>query len=324
MGGGEAARSVGKFASFNAVRSVQSHWHQFTDQAAIGTQATRPGVGLASATVAEAQVIPAVINFSSVHVDNDAPVQRPVWELDDWEFAGDEEAELFDSVNPMPRLVCGPAPTFEEAKDATSDLKDALEKMCLSSAGGNGGGGIHASAEQSSERSMAKSFVTSQSDAISTSVPKHVINAYSLLTETPEAQSVVAALAADKNVWDAVMKNEKVLEFCRTHHARIFPKEKDLGLDESVAEIDVPMNGGLDSQAGESGFSGFVKNIKLRVTEMVSSISEYLQDLIGTEEDTTSSADSKKNSSDYMEKAFGASFMALTILAMIVILFKRN
>lgn len=32
-------------------------------------------------------------------------------------------------------------------------------------------------------------------------------------------QSVVASLASDKNVWDAVMKNEKVMQFYRNHQS---------------------------------------------------------------------------------------------------------
>lgn len=30
-------------------------------------------------------------------------------------------------------------------------------------------------------------------------------------------QEVVASIASDKNVWDAVMKNQKVLDFYKTH-----------------------------------------------------------------------------------------------------------
>ncbi|KAI3959556.1 hypothetical protein MKX01_025072, partial [Papaver californicum] len=33
----------------------------------------------------------------------------------------------------------------------------------------------------------------------------------------PAAQSVVSSLASDKNVWDAVMGNEKVMEFLKLH-----------------------------------------------------------------------------------------------------------
>ncbi|KAG9454320.1 hypothetical protein H6P81_007224 [Aristolochia fimbriata] len=323
MGGGAAARSIGKFTSFNAVRSIQSHWHQLSDQAAFGRQGARPAVGIASAAVAEVQGVSAAVG--SAHVDNDVSVVRtPVWEFDDWEFADDEGSELLASVDPIPRLVCGPAPTFEEAKDAVSDLKDALEQICVPSTGGNGALGIQESARQSLANSMSKSFVTSQSDAISSPAPKHVMKAFSVLTQSSEAQNVVAALAADKNVWDAVMKNEKVLEFCGAHHASIFPKEKDVGLNESVAENYVHKNHGSDSQAGESGFAVFVKSIKVRVAQMVSSISEYLHDIIGTEEDTTSSAERKRNVSDDMGKTVGASFLALAIVAIMVILCKRN
>jgi hypothetical protein len=33
-------------------------------------------------------------------------------------------------------------------------------------------------------------------------------------------QDVVASLASDKNVWDAVMKNEKVMKFYKTYESR--------------------------------------------------------------------------------------------------------
>lgn len=55
----------------------------------------------------------------------EAAMQRPCWELDHWEFAGGEEEMIGD---PMPRLVFGGVPTIEEAREATSQLKDALDK----------------------------------------------------------------------------------------------------------------------------------------------------------------------------------------------------
>lgn len=59
-----------------------------------------------------------------------AAVQRPAWELDDWEFAGVEEEEMVvDSAEPVTRVVFGGAPpSFQEAKAATGELKDALQK----------------------------------------------------------------------------------------------------------------------------------------------------------------------------------------------------
>ncbi|KAL9668441.1 hypothetical protein QQ045_002823 [Rhodiola kirilowii] len=55
-------------------------------------------------------------------------VQRPSWELDEWEFAGVEEDLSVESGQLLPRGVFGGAPTKEEAQVATLELKDALEK----------------------------------------------------------------------------------------------------------------------------------------------------------------------------------------------------
>lgn len=55
---------------------------------------------------------------TAVHasVEEDGMVmQRPVW--DDWEFAEEE---------PIPRVVFSKPPSLEEAKEATEDLKEAI------------------------------------------------------------------------------------------------------------------------------------------------------------------------------------------------------
>jgi len=55
---------------------------------------------------------------SAVHpsVEEDGMImQRPVW--DDWEFAEEE---------PIPRVVFSKPPSLEEAKEATEDLKEAI------------------------------------------------------------------------------------------------------------------------------------------------------------------------------------------------------
>ena len=58
-----------------------------------------------------------------------APAQQmPVpaaW--DDWDFADGEEGLVMEAGEPMPRLVFGGVPSFQEAKDATVELKDALD-----------------------------------------------------------------------------------------------------------------------------------------------------------------------------------------------------
>lgn len=49
-------------------------------------------------------------------------------DLEDWEFAGGEDELAMSAGEPMPRVVFAGVPTFEEAKEATSELKEALDK----------------------------------------------------------------------------------------------------------------------------------------------------------------------------------------------------
>lgn len=68
------------------------------------------------------------VSSASTCIDASAAVKNPFLNIDDWELAGCDEGELFDSAFPPSRLVFGGVPTIEEAREATSDLKDALEK----------------------------------------------------------------------------------------------------------------------------------------------------------------------------------------------------
>lgn len=46
----------------------------------------------------------------------------------DWEFAGGQEEKVVAVLDPPPRLVFGPAPTFEEATEAVADIKEAIDE----------------------------------------------------------------------------------------------------------------------------------------------------------------------------------------------------
>lgn len=93
--------------------------------------ARRAPVPPPSATVPVAEGAPSISLVSGdkgrAEAVGTAPQWAPTWEVDDdeWDLAGwavEEEA------NPAPRLVFGPVPTLDEAKEATSDLTDAIEK----------------------------------------------------------------------------------------------------------------------------------------------------------------------------------------------------
>lgn len=291
--------------------------------AAAARRASRPPPTTVSAVAPVADGSPAISLLSSEKGRSDAvavqEIQRPSWEIDDWEFAGgEEEEELLDSLHPAPRLVFGPVPTLEEAEEATADLKDAVERVYFSP-----------STEVSLEG--VQGCASRENVALVQSMPKHVVQAFSLLQGSPEAQNVVASLAADKNVWDAVMQNENVMEFFRTQQSVVLHPETNAAFEESVAEnecieefLERPKTPAEDSQT--SVFTEIIGNIKLKITEVVKHMSNFLQDLLGTSAGAQSSTGTKRTATTgpNVDVAIGASFIALAIAAILVVLVKRG
>ncbi|XP_072969558.1 uncharacterized protein [Typha angustifolia] len=196
---------------------------------------------------------------------------------------GWKEKDALESANPAPRVVFGSVPTIEEAKEAISDLQGALEKVYFSKT----------TTEVS--RRHAKGI---GSESISQSMPRHVFQAFSLLQGSTEAQNVVASLTADRNVWDAVMKNDKVMEFYRDHQ-----------LDTSLISL----------------VADFVNNIKKNVMELVSNVSNFFQDFLGNLAGDHSGIQSRtRNSTSDSHVAVGASFVALVVASILVVLVKRG
>ncbi|XP_077251231.1 uncharacterized protein LOC143890435 [Tasmannia lanceolata] len=301
-------RSAAKVATFGAYRSVPTA----AEQAATALKASRIA---SSPAIDETN---SLISSQNGRIDG---VQRPPIEIDDWDL-------LFDSMDPMPRVVFGKVPTLQEAKEATSDLKDAVDQIYFSPSPATSCGGAVTVSHGSSlsvplslKDSMTKPCVTSESTAILPSAPpKHVLNAFALLKESPEVENVVASIAADKNIWEAVMKNDTVREFYQSHQTNSNPDMKVAFAGNSFSEtgsVEAP------SETSENGFTGFVKDIKLKVVDMVSNLSEFFNDVFGNSAEERSSTGTKENTTDFVDKTLGASFIALAIVAMIVILFKR-
>lgn len=221
-----------------------------------------------------------------------------------------EQAE----ANPTPRQVFGPAPTLEEAKEATSDLKEALEKMCFQP-------NLSLNSHEGCQNS-----VSCESSTVS-SIPKHVAQMFSLLQRGTEAQVVVASLASDKCVWDAVMNNEKVVEFCQKTSCIT----ESTNVAESVAtnEFPIEFSPSLESKETSEGSMLFniVNGFKVKVLEMLSNLSDFLQDFFGVLPANSNSTRAKTTASTaeaYSEMALGASFVALAIATIMVVLLKRG
>ena len=117
MGGGGAVRAAAKVAGVGV--GVVSHGLRGMPSVPPSEQSVRNA----------SRPVSAILSAKSASGDAAAPIQMPVpaaW--DDWEFTDGEEALVMEAGEPMPRLVFGGVPSFEEAKEATTELKDALDK----------------------------------------------------------------------------------------------------------------------------------------------------------------------------------------------------
>ena len=86
----------------------------------------------ASRSVLEAASSPPPLRAKAADV---APLYTAAsWELDDWEVTGDDGELIMEGGGEAvpPRVVFGGVPSFQEAKAATSELKDAIDKYSAS------------------------------------------------------------------------------------------------------------------------------------------------------------------------------------------------
>ncbi|KAJ1698181.1 hypothetical protein LUZ63_006693 [Rhynchospora breviuscula] len=223
------------------------------------------------------------------------------WELDDWEFAGwkSEGEDLFE--DPPPRLVFSPVPpTLEEAQEATKDLTRALERV--------------------NEPGQTGIF---PNNALIPAMPVGVSQAFSLLQSSPEAQSVVASLATDKNVWDAVLKNEKVMEFYRNHQTSFPEKFFEESINNNQENSAETHSEAVDAPNGSNGFTEFVNNVKGKAMDLVNNISNFIQDIFGMKAGADSSEAEAGSSSTFQSFITPNTFYALAIAVILIVLVKR-
>ncbi|KAJ6825501.1 uncharacterized protein M6B38_376460 [Iris pallida] len=304
MGGG-AMRTVAKVAALAGTR--RSTFPPGTTAAA-ATAATATAVHVAPAGEPQPPLVS--ITAPEKEMLYPAGTQWPALDVEDsWELAGSvEEEEVLigsDVSDPPSRLVFGSPPTLEEAKEAASDLKEALEKTYFS--------------PHMNEASVNAHHVSE--GTVHPIIPKHVAQVFSLL-QAPEAQSVVASLASDKNLLDAISKNEKFVGFFKNHQS-VLPAEKDAHLEtydnKSIGSMESP----LKETSENSSFTDWMENVRLKVSEVVNNISYFLQEFMGSSPENKAQT-STTTAEDYVDLALGASFMSLAVATILVVLVKRG
>ncbi|XP_022880141.1 uncharacterized protein LOC111397436 isoform X2 [Olea europaea var. sylvestris] len=303
MGGGGAMRTAVKAAGITlgnvGLRGLTPENYPISAVARMATSA--PPVTSMASSAEDVNVVA----LSQSEVD----VQRRCWELDDWEFAGGEEDLMVTAGESLPRVVFGGVPSLQEAKEATSQLSDALEKVYLSSPEPVAYDGLliedhHPSSLVLSDTQVLenKALVTDRSTPVSGEL-MHAIQAFRLLNESSRVQNVVASIVHDTKVWNAVLENQELQEFLQSHK-----------------NIDTSSDSG-ESTDGSKPKDVF-KKIKVTVVDMLSSLSDYFRNFFEVDKASANSNGSARLNS--LDTALEASFMGLAVMAIMVILIKRD
>lgn len=121
MGGGAAMRAAASKVAGIGAGAVHGGLRGATAVPPVEQSVRRPSMVPVSAILTSSKATSTTADV--------ATIQRPAWEIDDWEFAGPGEDELvMTGGEPLPRVVFTGVPSFQEAKEATVELKDALDK----------------------------------------------------------------------------------------------------------------------------------------------------------------------------------------------------
>uniref|UniRef100_A0A0R0H4Z7 Uncharacterized protein n=1 Tax=Glycine max TaxID=3847 RepID=A0A0R0H4Z7_SOYBN len=167
-------------------------------------------------------------------------------------------------------------------------------------------------------------------DAISdSSAPKHAIQAFHLLSTSREAQAVVASLACDPNVWNAVMENPAVSSFFQSQQS-----VADLGAAGNTEELDKfssctsetvesPEKLGVSAEShpgnGIFDFMDLLQNVKLTVIELnIFPTPDAMKEKMSGDVDGNTKA-------SFMDSkiSMGGTFTGLAIIVIMVIVTKR-
>ncbi|XP_022936670.1 uncharacterized protein LOC111443193 [Cucurbita moschata] len=309
MGGGEFVRAAAKMAGAGVVNAGFRGSPMVPQFGQLLRSASRPS----SVSVGSSSRVPSAKATAGTEVD---VVQKPIREIDDWEFANFEDDLAVDAAGPEPRIVFGTVPSFEEAKEAAAEVKEALDRVYLSSSPESGGSNLIVCSYSKPESESCLSIEVSSQPQ--TSVPQHAIQAFRLLKESAEAQTVVASIASDPNVWNAMLGNEALKSFLQSHQTN-----KVLEYHEELSE-ELEEEAPIVNHAEESRnvFDETLEYITTSIDDMLANASSFLQKIFGGSE--VSGNDKAASGFFTTEIAMGSSIMGLVVLVIALLVMKRN
>ncbi|XP_068338178.1 uncharacterized protein [Pyrus communis] len=307
MGGGGVVRSVAKVAGIGGV--VHG-----------GMLRGAPGVSSPTGHSVRKASIPVAATLTAQNNGGAevAAIEKLAWDAGDWQVVGAGEDDLVMSGGePMPRVVFDAAPSFKEAKEATAELKDALDKVYLSSPKSTDFGEVSA-ADNVAGLSLITNPEPEEMESLlltRTSVPKHALHAFEMLSRSSEAQNVVASIASDPNIWNAMMENSAVKQFMAN-------KNYNRYMEEYAADTYPVSHKKLEDESEKSDcledmLGGFVQKIKLTVEKWVSDLSSFIQNIFEPPAAETE-ADGGNTKS-----VVASAFMGLAVMVVMVVLLKR-
>ncbi|KAK8589101.1 hypothetical protein V6N12_023507 [Hibiscus sabdariffa] len=308
MGGGGAMRAVGKVAGVGiANATLRGGVH-------VSPPAAEHSVMRVAASTRSASSSPIAVSSEGASFVADTAASsnhKSSWEL---EVASEGSTAASGRGEPIARVLFGGVPSLEETQEATADLKDALDKVYLSSP--NYGGAGQASGVLSRSSSEETKDCIAYNDVGAISVPQPAIHAFKLLNENPAVQSVVASIAADPNVWNAVLTNSAYMDFIKSQQTN---DKFEYQVSPGSSESSVKLEEYKDSDGGDP-FSDFLQKIKTSVVEMVSKATNFFHGLFNSSPEEKAKENAESNSID---KTIGASLFGLAVMVIMVVVVKR-
>ncbi|GAB4846243.1 hypothetical protein Ancab_025242 [Ancistrocladus abbreviatus] len=319
MGGGAAIRAAAKVAGVGVlnggIRNVGAE-----NSVSLAARKAASVLPAPTALVSPAEDVKLISSSEDGKIEQPS-VQRLVWEVDDWELAGGEEEFVVDKVDSTaPRLVFGPAPSLEEAKEATSELKDALDKIYFSPLKLSGNVNPFAAAHEpgsitpSQPEGTAESVSCVMHEVVVPSVPKHAMQAFLMLKESPAAQNVVASIASDQNVWNAVLQNEALQAYLESGVKYAEFEDQQSPKKMVSSEEDNPVK-------SDNGFMSFIEDVKNGVFDMVNLFSDFIRSIFGGQDSKSASG---SGNGVPAAVGLGGPFMALAVMVIMMIVMRRG